>query len=94
MSTGLIFLPENDENAHLGTSIYSPKDPKFECRGGPHYRHQDFYKVTTMPMKKNSVFIFFKSSNSFHGVEPLNKTNISRNLLLYDIYCNENNNLN
>ena len=92
--TVLFYLPENDENVHLGTSVYSPKDPKFECIGGPHYRHQDFYKVTTMPMKKNSVFIFFKSSKSFHGVEPLNKKNISRNLLLYDIYCNESNKLN
>ena len=92
--TVLFYLPENDENAHLGTSIYSPKDTKFQCVGGPHYRHQDFHKVTTMPMKKNSVFIFFKSSKSFHGVEPLNKKNISRNLLLYDIYCKESSNLN
>ena len=61
--TVLFYLPENDENAHLGTSIYSPKDTKFQCVGGPHYRHQDFHKVTTMPMKKNSVFIFFCSFN-------------------------------
>ena len=92
--TVLFYLPENDENAHLGTSIYSPKDFKFQCIGGPHYSHQDFHKVTTMPMKKNSVFIFFKSSKSFHGVEPLNKKNISRNLLFYDIYCDRSNNLN
>ena len=92
--TVLFYLPENNENANLGTSIYSPKDTKFQCVGGPHYKHQDFHKVTTMPMKKNSVFIFFKSSKSFHGVEPLNKKNISRNLLLYDIYCDESNILN
>jgi len=34
----------------------------------------------------NSAFCFFKTNNSFHGVERLSEKGYGRWLLLYDIY--------
>ena len=67
----IIYLPETDENPHLGTSIYVPKDPKMTCIGTSHYNHSDFDRVFTAPYKPNSAIAFVKTDNSFHGVEPL-----------------------
>ena len=39
-----------------------------------------------MPYSPNSAFCFFKTSNSFHGVENLTEEGYGRWLLLYDIY--------
>lgn len=65
-----------------GTSLYTPKDKGFTCKGGPHYEFKDFDKVATMPFKPNSMFAFLKSDKSFHGVE---KTQYQREVLLCDI---------
>ena len=81
----LFYLPPDDSLAHLGTSIYVPKDPRFACRGGPHYRFEMFDRVMTMPFLPNTLFAFLKTHNSFHGVEPIQETGVRRDLLLYDI---------
>jgi hypothetical protein len=39
-----------------------------------------------MPFAPNSLFAFFKTDNSFHGVEPVLDADTRRWLLLYDIY--------
>jgi hypothetical protein len=84
--TVLFYLPEDASHESLGTSIYLPNDPSFQCSGGPHYRREDFAKIKTMPFLPNSVFGFFKTNNSFHGVERLTEDGYGRWLLLYDIY--------
>jgi len=81
----LFYLPPDDSLAHLGTSIYVPKDPKFICHGGPHHPFDRFQRMATMPYLPNSLFAFVKTYNSFHGVEPIQQTGIRRDLLLYDI---------
>lgn len=81
----LFYLPPDDSLAHLGTSIYVPKDPRFACVGGPHYRFDLFDRMVTMPFLPNSLFAFMKTHNSFHGVEPIREAGIRRDLLLYDI---------
>jgi len=81
----LFYLPPDDSLAHLGTSIYFPKDPTFTCHGGPHHPFERFERVATMPYLPNSLFAFVKTHNSFHGVEPIQETGIRRDLLLYDI---------
>jgi len=83
--TMLFYLPNDNQESHLGTSMYTPKDPTFNCPGGPHYERDNFNLVYTAPFKKNSAFGFIKTSNSFHGVEKVLETN-ERWLLLYDIY--------
>jgi len=81
----LFYLPPDNSQAHLGTSLYVPNDPTFRCEGGPHYEHGKFRRILTMPYLPNTLFAFMKTSNSFHGVEPINEPGIRRDLLLYDI---------
>lgn len=85
--TFLFYLPKDESQSHLGTSIYLPKDMSFTCPGGPHYKHEDFMRIATMPFKPNSLFAFVKTDNSFHGVEPISDPDTKRWLLLYDIYA-------
>ena len=84
--TMLFYLPNDLSQAHLGTSIYLPKDQNFRCPGGPHHSFEGFVRLRTMPFKPNSLFIFFKTDNSFHGVEPVTDPDTKRWLLLYDVY--------
>ena len=86
--TLLFYLPSDDSRPHLGTSIYAPRDPSFRCPGGPHYPFEQFERVVTMPYLPNTLFAFFKTDNSFHGVEPIRDPDYRRHLLLYDIKCN------
>lgn len=85
--TMLFYLPKDRSQAHLGTSMYVPKDAKFVCQGGPHYGFEGFTRVHTMPFLPNSLFVFFKSERSFHGVEPVTDPDTRRWLLLFDVYA-------
>lgn len=84
--TFLFYLPKDVSQSHLGTSIYMPKDPRFRCMGGPHYDRANFQRMWTAPFMPNSLFAFFKTDNSFHGVEPVEDPDCRRWLMLYDIY--------
>ncbi len=81
----LFYLPADDSQSHLGTSIYVPKDPHFACAGGPHYPFDLFRRVFTIPYLPNSLFAFVKTNNSFHGVEPVTDAEARRDLLAYDV---------
>ena len=81
----LFYCPDNDSMKHLGTSIYVPLDPDFRCVGGKHYPHNRFQKVWTVDYKPNSLFSFFKTNNSFHGVDPIRDQEVQRDILLYDV---------
>ena len=81
----LFYCPDDDTGRHLGTSIYTPIDPKFRCPGTAHHQRDMFNKVKTMDYRPNSLFAFFKTDNSFHGVEPLTDQGVLRDLLLYDV---------
>jgi hypothetical protein len=85
--TLLFYLPADNSHEHLGTSIYAPRDAAFRCPGGPHHPFDLFHRVVTMPYRQNTLFAFFKSDNSFHGVEPVRDQGYRRHLLLYDIKC-------
>jgi hypothetical protein len=84
--TMLFYLPKDTSQSHIGTSIYVPKDPAFKCPGGPHYGYENFLKLHTMPFLPNSLFVFCKTDNSFHGVEPVTDPDTRRWLLLFDVY--------
>ena len=86
--TILFYFPVDNSEENIGTSIYMPKDFKFNCPGGPHYKKEEFNLIYTAPFKSNSAFGFVKTNNSFHGVEKVNTTSY-RWLLLYDIYFEE-----
>lgn len=85
----LFYLPRDTSQAHLGTSMYLPKNAGFNCPGGPHYEYDRFDRVMTMPFLPNSLFAFFKNDLSFHGVERVADENCRRWLLLYDIYLDD-----
>jgi len=85
----LIYLAPDESTAHLGTSLYRPKDPSFSCPNSTHYEFKDFIKVKTAPYKPNSLLAFFRSDISFHGLEPLGKSDVQhsgRDLIQYVLY--------
>lgn len=84
--TLLFYLPPDDTQRHMGTSLYLPKDAEFTCPGGPHHDREKFVRLHTNPFAPNSMFAFFKTNNSFHGVEPVADPDCRRWLLLYDIF--------
>lgn len=82
--TLLIYLPNDDSSSEFGTSIYQHKDASFRCTGGPHYEPENFYRISTVNFVPNRLFGFFKTNNSFHGVEEI-PAGVERNLLIYDL---------
>jgi hypothetical protein len=85
----LFYLPKDDRMSHLGTSIFEPVDPDFRCEGVRHYGFEGFRKSFTAAFRPNTLFAFFKTDRSFHGVEPIAEAQIERDLLLYNIYVNK-----
>ncbi len=84
----LFYLPMDEQFRQHGTSIYVPEDHKRRCPGGPHHGFEGFQKVYTAPFVPNSCFGFWKTDNSFHGVEQINEE-ICRDVLLYNIYADK-----
>ena len=85
----LIYLAPDESGAHLGTSIYLPKNPGFSCRNSTHYPFEDFVRVKTAPYRPNSLLAFLRSDVSFHGVEPLSEQDVTsqgRDLIQYVLY--------
>jgi hypothetical protein len=83
--SALFYCPDDDSRPQLGTSVYAPLAPDFRCAGGPHYPHKKFERLATMEYRANSLFVFLKTDNSFHGVEPISDTDVERDVLLYDV---------
>ena len=81
----LFYLPANANRPELGTSLYTPKDPSFVCKGGPHHDARDFDRVTTIPYRPNTMVAFPKTTNCFHGVEPVTGIDGRRDILLFDL---------
>lgn len=84
--TLLFYLPSNFHQKHLGTSLYVPKNRLFECAGHEHHPFKDFDRVFTVPFVPNSVFGFFRSNISFHGVEPIAKGEKERVSMSYTLW--------
>ena len=80
----LIYFAQKENTEDAGTSMYVPNDPNFECDGGPHHNLENFQKVSTAPFRRNSLFGFLKTRNSFHGVEALDQLT-ERNTLYFGI---------
>ncbi|MDT7540202.1 MAG: hypothetical protein QOE33_106 [Acidobacteriota bacterium] len=85
----LIYLAPDESGAHLGTSIYRPKEPGFSCRNSTHYPFADFVRVKTTPYKPNSLLAFLRSDTSFHGVESISEQDVNsqgRDLIQYVLH--------
>ena len=77
----LFYLPSDDNQSHLGTSIYVPKESTFKCEGFSHYDFAGFNEVKTIDYKPNSLFCFCKTDDSFHGVKPITQHNVDRRIM-------------
>lgn len=84
--TFLFYLPQDDRHSGCGTTLYLPKDRDFRCWGGPHHEFEQFDKVWTAPYVPNSLFMFVKTDDTFHGVEPIRIDGLRRDLLLFYIH--------
>jgi FkbM family methyltransferase len=80
--SALFYLAKDDNHLEAGTNIYIPKDKGFKCKTGKHYSFDKFERVQSFPYKPNSVLIFQRTDNSFHGVEP---SDCVRDVLLYNL---------
>lgn len=83
--TFLFYLPSDDAQRDLGTSIYRPKDSGFTCWGGPHHPFELFDKVKTVEFLPNRLLAFPKTERSFHGVERIDRANVQRRLLINNV---------
>jgi len=83
----LFYLPLDCSDVDAGTSIFVPgaENPVKTCVGGPHYQFDGFQKVWTAPYKPNSCFGFWKTVDSWHGVEQISRK-IQRDVLLFNVY--------
>jgi hypothetical protein len=84
--TLIFYLPKDDLNWETGTSLYRSIDSGFSCPGGPHHGFDNFIKLATIKFLPNMAFGFFKSDNSFHGVEPWLNENFVRDTLQFEIH--------
>lgn len=83
--TFLFYLPADSSMRELGTSVYAPRDPAFTCWGGPHHDYDQFNRVDTVEFLPNRLLAFPKTERSFHGVEPIKRSNVNRPLLINNI---------
>jgi len=87
----LLYLPQTNENEHLGTSLYVPKEEGFQDEGNRHYEFEDFERIETAPYRRNTALGFVKSLDSWHGVEPIDQASANqtpRDVIQYMIYDN------
>lgn len=81
----LFYLPHGWAYREFGTGIYMPSNKKFRCEGGPHYDFDGFKEAWRAPYEPNTCFGFWKTDNSFHGVQPITRE-FNRDVLLYNVY--------
>ena len=86
----MVLLPELK---NVGTSLYRANGRIDDKDLSKHFSVQEtqekFTKVKTCLFLPNSVFIFPRTTNSFHGVEEVNIEQKERNLLLLNYYLDK-----
>lgn len=81
----LFYLPRDASMRELGTSIYRAKSPDYVCWEGQHHGFEDFERVATIDFLPNRLLAFPKTERCFHGVEPITRTDVNRQLLINNI---------
>ena len=71
--TFLMYIPNDDDNLDLGTSLFKPKNKNFVSEEATQFNFDDFDEIKKMPFKKNFAFGFIKNEKSFHGRLPISK---------------------
>lgn len=81
----LFYLPADESMRDLGTSVYRHEDPNFVCWGGQHHPFEGFIRTRTVEFLPNRLLAFPKTERAFHGVERIERQNVSRRLLINNI---------
>ena len=89
--TFLFYIPKDDQLMDLGTTLYEPKqkislDEKGSFHSDPNKVNEQFKVIKKIPFLPNSLLLFPRTNNSFHGVEKINVDQKERNLLLLNFY--------
>ena len=91
--TFLFYIPKDNSNANLGTTLYKPKkgaEINIGEKGNFHASltetENNFDVVSTLPFSPNSLLLFPRSNQSFHGVEEINSKGVERNLIQLNYY--------
>lgn len=85
----LLYLPPDNRNEKLGTSLYRPKVEGFSCPDSKHYSFDEFIRVKTAPYRPNSLLAFVRSDVSFHGLDPLTEQDVAtegRDVIQYVVH--------
>ncbi|MEZ5597201.1 MAG: FkbM family methyltransferase [Pseudomonadales bacterium] len=80
--TMMLYLPDDRQHRHLGTTVYVPKQAGQICDGQAHHKFEYFDPVGTAEYLPNTAFGFLKSDNSFHGV-PCMSDDYQRDTMVY-----------
>lgn len=83
--TIMFYLPRDYSLKECGTAIYRPKKADMKCSGFHRHSFDDFELVSKAPFIPNSGLCFLKSDISFHGVEPFERNETSRDFLTFSI---------
>jgi hypothetical protein len=79
--TCLFYLPPDHSQKLLGTSIFVPKQRGFVDESGKQLKFEPFEEFARMPFIPNSLFIFMKTDNSFHGRYTVPEGSAARNII-------------
>jgi hypothetical protein len=77
--TGLFYLPPDNSQQDLGTSLFAPKQPGLAEDSGRQFPFELFEEKARMPFSPNCMFMFMKTHTSFHGRHEIPETNRTRN---------------
>lgn len=92
--TFLFYLPKDNSIEKLGTTIYKSKIKIDPSNTAKHQSIEDtkknFEKIKTCKFIPNSLLIFPRTNESFHGVEEINEDSRERDLLLLNFYIKGN----
>lgn len=82
--TGLIYLAEPGDPVELGTRLYRPKDPNFKDSGISSFPLDYVEDVKLIPYIRNTMVLFARTDQSFHGVTP-DDSGIARRLIQFSV---------
>ncbi len=91
--TFLFYIPRDVSQIELGTALYKPKNGaniKMGEKGNYHatveITKEYFDVVGKVPFSPNSLLLFPRTNESFHGVEIINKEDTERDLIQLNYY--------
>jgi len=79
----LLYLPDDDTQPHLGTTLYRPRDPGMRSDGMSHHDRDLFEIAGQAPYLPNHLLAYARTDRSFHGVEPVPSPCTRRLLMVF-----------